>query len=74
MVKTYESTFPPSPNLDKSIVSFDKLNNTDLSLQIYGVYIVCTIIKGIHKINWPNQICDKIGTPCFDSLAIRHSS
>ena len=39
MVKTYESRFPPSPNLDKVTVSFDKLNNTDLFLQIHGVYI-----------------------------------
>ena len=30
MVKTYESRFPPSPNLDKVTVSFDKLINTDL--------------------------------------------
>ena len=28
MVKNYESRFPPSPNLDKVIVSFDKLINT----------------------------------------------
>ena len=40
MVKTYESKFPPSPNLDKVTVSFDKLNNTDLFLQIHGDYIV----------------------------------
>ena len=26
MVKTSESRFPPSPNLDKATVSFDKLN------------------------------------------------
>ena len=30
MVKTNESRFPPSPNLKKVTVSFDKLNNTDL--------------------------------------------
>ena len=30
MVKTYESTFPPSPNLDIATISFDKLNNTHL--------------------------------------------
>ena len=30
MVKTYESIIPPSFNLDKVTVSFDKLNNTDL--------------------------------------------
>ena len=30
MVKTYESRFPPSPDLDKVTVSFEKLNNTDL--------------------------------------------
>ena len=28
MVKAYESRFPPSFNLDKVTVSFDKLNNT----------------------------------------------
>ena len=32
MVKTYESEFPPSPNIDKVTVSFDKLNKTDLFL------------------------------------------
>ena len=30
MVKTYKSRFPPSPNLDKVTVSFDKFDNTDL--------------------------------------------
>ena len=30
MVKTYESRFPPSSNLGKVTVSFDKLINTDL--------------------------------------------
>ena len=30
MVKTYESGFPPSPNLDKVALSLDKLNNTDI--------------------------------------------
>ena len=38
IVKTYESGFPPSHNLDKVTVSFDKLNNNDLFLQIHGVY------------------------------------
>ena len=37
MVKTFESRIPPSPNLDKATVSFDKLNNTDLFLLIHGV-------------------------------------
>ena len=50
MVKTYESRFPPSPNLDKVTLTFDKLNNTDLFLQIQEVYIVQTFIKGTHKI------------------------
>ena len=44
MVKTYESRFPPSPNFDKITVCFDKLNNTDLFLQIHGVSY--TFIKG----------------------------
>ena len=29
MVKTYESRFPPSPNLDKVTVGFEKLRNTE---------------------------------------------
>ena len=37
MVKTYESRFPPSPNLDKAKVNFDKLKNTDVFLQLHGV-------------------------------------
>ena len=36
--KIYESGFPPSPNFDKVTVCFDKLNNTDLFLQILGVW------------------------------------
>ena len=36
MVKTYESRIPPSPNLDKVTVCFDKLNNTPLIIQSYG--------------------------------------
>ena len=43
MVKTCESRLLPSPNLDKVTVSFDKLNNADLFLQIHGVYIVHTL-------------------------------
>ena len=46
MVKTYESRFPPSPNLGKVTVSFDKLNNSYLFLQIHEVYIVHTFSKG----------------------------
>ena len=37
MVKTIQSSFPPSPNFERVTVSFDKLNNTDLFLQIDGV-------------------------------------
>ena len=44
MVKTNESRLPPSPNLDKVTVSYDKLNNTDLFLQMHGVYIVHKLI------------------------------
>ena len=55
-VWTYESRIPPSPNLEKVTVSFDKLNNTDLFHQIFGVYIVQTFCQGTHKINWPNQL------------------
>ena len=40
MVKTYESRIPPSPNLDKVTVSFEKLIKTDLFAQIQGVDIV----------------------------------
>ena len=39
MVKTYESWIPPSPNLDKLPVSFDKLNNTDLFFSMQAAYI-----------------------------------
>ena len=39
MVKTYESRIPPSTNLDKVTLSFDKLNNPDLFHQIHGVYL-----------------------------------
>ena len=42
MVKT---SFPASPNFDIVNESFVKLDNSDLFLQIYGLYIV-------HKINW----------------------
>ena len=49
MLKTYDSRFTPSPNLDKVTVSFDELNNTDLFLQIHRVYVVHTLFKGTHK-------------------------
>ena len=45
MVKTVQSSFPASPNFDIVNESFVKLDNSDLFLQIYGLYIV-------HKINW----------------------
>ena len=32
MVKTIQSSFPPSPNFDRVTESFDKLNNTDILL------------------------------------------
>ena len=31
MVKTIQSSFPPSPNFERVIDSFDKLNNTVVS-------------------------------------------
>ena len=37
--KDFESWIPPSPNLDKVTVSFDKLNNTDLFHQMQAAYI-----------------------------------
>ena len=43
MVKIYESRFPPSPNIGKVTVSFDKLNNTDLFLQIHRVCLIYTL-------------------------------
>ena len=46
MVKTWESWIPPSPELDKVTVNFDKLNNTDLFLQLHGVHIVHKWNKG----------------------------
>ena len=39
MVETNESLFPPSLNLDKVTISFDKLINTDLFLQTWGLYV-----------------------------------
>ena len=45
MVKTYEPRIPTSPNLDKVAVSFDKMNDTDLFLQMHKVYIVHILIK-----------------------------
>ena len=36
MVKTFQSSFPPFPNLVKIKAHFDKLNNTDLFLQYNG--------------------------------------
>ena len=45
MVKTYESRFPPSHNLGKVTVSFDKFFNTDLFLQlVYKVVKVHTFL------------------------------
>ena len=37
MVKTFQSSFPPFPNLEKIKVHFDKLNNTDLFHQSHGL-------------------------------------
>ena len=50
MVKTYESRFPPSPNLDKVTVSFDMLINTDLYLRYkYFISVSHTItVAGSH--------------------------
>ena len=39
MVKTFESCIPPSPNLDKVTVSFDKWNNTDLFLTYFNFVV-----------------------------------
>ena len=36
MLNTCESWIPPSPDLDKVKLSFDKLNNTDLFFQYMG--------------------------------------
>ena len=50
MVKTYESKFPPSPNLGKVTVCFKKLNNTDIyanlvilatPVDVIGHQVVC---------------------------------
>ena len=46
MVTTYEPRIPPSPNLGKVTLSFDKLIKTDLLLQTYGVYIIQLCIEG----------------------------
>ena len=36
MVMTFDNSFPPSPNLDKVTLSFDKLNNTDMFVFVKG--------------------------------------
>ena len=36
MVKTIQTSFPPSPNFDRITVSFDKLNDTDIFIQCNG--------------------------------------
>ena len=54
MVKTYESRFPPSPNLDKVTVSFDKLNNSYFFFK--KVYMVHTLIKGTHNMYWSYRL------------------
>ena len=48
MVKTYESSFPPSPNSDKISVSFDTLNNTDLFLQSHGSLVDKTDLLALY--------------------------
>ena len=40
MLETIQSSFPPFPNFDILTESFDKLNSTDIFLQLHGVYIV----------------------------------
>ena len=37
VVKTVQSSSPRSPNFDRVTQSFDKLNNTDVFLQLHGV-------------------------------------
>ena len=37
MVKTFESRFPPSPNLDKVTVSYDKLINATEKVEQYPI-------------------------------------
>ena len=46
MVNTHVSRFPPSPNLDKVNVSFDKFKNADIFIQINELYKVHTFNKG----------------------------
>ena len=36
MVKTFQSSFPPFPDLEKIKAHFDKSNNTDLFIQLQG--------------------------------------
>ena len=40
MVKTIQSSFTPSPIFDRVTESFDKLNNTDLFLQIQPLWLI----------------------------------
>ena len=45
MVNTCESWIPPSPNLDKVTVSFDKLNNTNLFPTIQDLHKIYKLNK-----------------------------
>ena len=55
MVKTYGSRSPPSPNLDKAIISFDKFDQywfiSSITWSLYSTFIQ---LKG-GLFTWPNQ-------------------
>ena len=40
MVKAFQSSFPPFPNLVKIKVDLDKLNNNDLFLHAMAIYSI----------------------------------
>ena len=55
MVNTYGSRSPPSPNLDKAIISFDKFDQywfiSSITWSLYSTFIQ---LKG-GLFTWPNQ-------------------
>ena len=57
MVKTNDSRFPPSPNLDKVTVSFDRLNHM---FKFLVLLFITLLIKSIVLLSLLQQICAKM--------------
>ena len=57
MVKTIQSSLPPSPNFDRITVSFDELNNFDDNRS-------CDRIKGNTNLNFSQTQLIKVCSPC----------